>query len=322
VILDSDDLERPEWMNGERVRLGAGNSPARSRHEAAGFGASADRPPHCASKCDAVMHQIRGERMNSSRKQLLKREVWRPTERNVWRTRPRWRDVWTIKWAELGRRLRARRLPAEAAAAGGPPAERPTGKCRQSPLRCAAYLAAALAFASAAVSLFWTLGGTLLLDTVGGSIENLARTRSASALLLGGGAAVAKVLAGLLALALVRSWGTRIRARTLIAANGLASFILLVWGAANVLTGGLVLSGVISPSNHPDERALRWHVFVWDLWFVVWGAALALALWGYRHARCWSDGRESRSRSKGAERWPKIRAGIQACRHGDRAAWP
>lgn len=81
-------------------------------------------------------------------------------------------------------------------------------------MRRIAYAAAVLAFASAALSLFWTVGGSWLLDTVGGSVETLARTRSAAALAL-------------------------------------------------------------------DERVLRWHVFVWDLWFVVWGAALALALAGY-----------------------------------------
>jgi hypothetical protein len=43
-----------------------------------------------------------------------------------------------------------------------------------------AYLAAGLALASAAVSLFWMLGGTALLDTVGGEIEELARERSAA----------------------------------------------------------------------------------------------------------------------------------------------
>jgi hypothetical protein len=47
-------------------------------------------------------------------------------------------------------------------------------------VRRPAYAAAGLAFASAAVSLFWTLGGTLLLDTVRGAIEDLARDRSAA----------------------------------------------------------------------------------------------------------------------------------------------
>jgi hypothetical protein len=44
--------------------------------------------------------------------------------------------------------------------------------------RVPAYAAAALAFGSAAVSLYWTLGGTVLLDTVGGTFEDLARERS------------------------------------------------------------------------------------------------------------------------------------------------
>jgi len=26
-----------------------------------------------------------------------------------------------------------------------------------------------------------------------------------------------------------------------------------------------------------DERALRWHVMLWDPWFFVWGLALAVA---------------------------------------------
>jgi hypothetical protein len=31
-----------------------------------------------------------------------------------------------------------------------------------------------------------------------------------------------------------------------------------------------------------DRTALRWHVGVWDLWFLVWGILLALAAAGYR----------------------------------------
>ena len=46
--------------------------------------------------------------------------------------------------------------------------------------------AAVLAFASAAVTLYWTLGGTLLLDTVGGAFEELVRRRSPGALALAG----------------------------------------------------------------------------------------------------------------------------------------
>ena len=161
-----------------------------------------------------------------------------------------------------------------------------------------AYLASSLAIASAAVSVFWTLGGTLLLDTVGGSIEKLARTRSPSAVALGAAASLAKVGAALLALALVRPWGRRVPHRLLEGANVSISAVLVTWGAANVLVGGLALIGTVSPADGLDEHALRWHVFVWDLWFLVWGVALAFALSGFRRA----NPHDPASRQAGDER--------------------
>jgi hypothetical protein len=56
-------------------------------------------------------------------------------------------------------------------------------------------------------------------------------------------------------------------------------------GATNVVGGSLSLAGAVSPTNGMDERALLWHVLVWDLWFVVWGAALTGAIFSYRRAR-------------------------------------
>jgi hypothetical protein len=55
-------------------------------------------------------------------------------------------------------------------------------------------------------------------------------------------------------------------------------------GALPVLAalGALVLSGVIHPAGSVDRTALRWHVGVWDLWFLVWGILLALATLSYR----------------------------------------
>ena len=60
------------------------------------------------------------------------------------------------------------------------------------------------------------------------------------------------------------------------------SAVLVLWGGANVLVGGLALMGAVSPADGLDQRALHWHVFVWDLWFLVWGASLTLALSGFR----------------------------------------
>jgi uncharacterized membrane protein len=94
-------------------------------------------------------------------------------------------------------------------------------------------------------------------------------------------AAAAKVAVGLLALALVRPWGRVIPRRWLLAGSTAASVLLVGYGGLNVLVGALVLSGVIHPDGSVDRTALRWHVGVWDLWFLVWGILLALATVSY-----------------------------------------
>jgi hypothetical protein len=145
-----------------------------------------------------------------------------------------------------------------------------------------AYAAAGLAFGSAAVSLYWTLGGTVLLDTVGGTFEDLARERSPESIVLGLLVLLVKVAGGLLALALVQPWGAHVGRRLLLVSAAVGSVVLVVYGGVLVLVGGLVLADLITPTAPVDEHALRWHVFVWDLWFLVWGVALGLAAWRFR----------------------------------------
>ncbi|MEU2348011.1 DUF3995 domain-containing protein [Modestobacter sp. NPDC049651] len=146
--------------------------------------------------------------------------------------------------------------------------------------RAAAAAGVALALGSAALSLYWTAGGTALLDTVGGEVERLARERTPAAVALGAGTVLAKLVAAALALALLRR--PRRPVRLLAWAAGA---LLTLWGGANVLLGGLVLLGVLDLGVVADERALRWHVLVWDLWFLLWGAALLVACWSARRGQ-------------------------------------
>lgn len=161
----------------------------------------------------------------------------------------------------------------------------PTGSAPRLAGRLPALAAATLAFTSAAVTLFWTLGGTLLLDTVGGAPEDLARQHTLGSVAFGTVVVLVKVTAGLLALALLGHGDGWLRRRWLLIANGTAAAILLLWGGANVLLGGLVLGGVITPDGAVDERDLRWHVYLWDLWFVVWGALIVVAITRHRGRR-------------------------------------
>src|SRR4051795_9535978 len=103
--------------------------------------------------------------------------------------------------------------------------------------RWTAWLAAGLAFASAAVSLYWTAGGTWLLDTVGGAIEDLARERSLGSVALGMATVLLKVAAGILALALVHLPAGGRRRRLVLLANGAASAILCVWAGRTSWSG-------------------------------------------------------------------------------------
>ena len=144
-----------------------------------------------------------------------------------------------------------------------------------------AYAAAFAAFAYALVSLYWGVGGRGLVSTVGGYVAQFAHRGGPVPVLVALAATVAKVAGGLLALALVRPWGRTIRPGWLRAGAAVASVVLVLYGAANVAAGALVISGAIHPSGRVDRTALRWHVGVWDLWFLVWGILLAVATASY-----------------------------------------
>jgi len=163
-----------------------------------------------------------------------------------------------------------------------------------------AYAAAIVAFASALMSLYWALGGHALVSTIGGYVEQFARRGGALPVLIALAATLAKLAGGLLALALVRPWGQMVPRVWLLAGSAGASALLVVYGGLTVLLGELVLLGVIHPSGSVDRTALRWHVGVWDLWFLVWGILLALATVGYWRrtaTRARRDGTANRAHS-------------------------
>jgi hypothetical protein len=166
--------------------------------------------------------------------------------------------------------------------------------------RIAAVLAAVLAVGSAGTTAYWTLGGTALLDTVGGSVESLAREGGPAAVLLGVAVVLAKLVAAVLALALLRRPGRVVRVLA-----GLAGGLLTLWGAANVLLGGAVLLGVLDLGPVADERALRWHVLCWDAWFLLWGLALLVAVTASRRAQRGGavEPRRTSSGSTSSARW-------------------
>ncbi len=54
-----------------------------------------------------------------------------------------------------------------------------------------------------------------------------------------------------------------------------------------VLAAILVETGAVHPAAPIDWRGLRWHLGLWDLWFLIWGVLLGIAVWSFHRAgRC------------------------------------
>jgi len=142
---------------------------------------------------------------------------------------------------------------------------------------CAAGLLGAL---YAAVGAYWAVGGTALLDTVGGTVERVGRTRATGVLVFLWITVALKLVAsgvGLLAVAQPR-WLSERRYRFVRGVAWMAAVILVLYGGVLTLVGVLVQADVVPASAHADQKALRWHAFLWDPWFLVWGALLAAAV--------------------------------------------
>ena len=145
----------------------------------------------------------------------------------------------------------------------------------------AGYAACALAFLHAAVSFYWASGGTAGLSTVGGQLEAMGRESSPALSALIWGVGTLKILAGLLALALVMPWGRKFSRWIVLAAGWGGAVLLTLYGGVLVVVQALVVGGAIVPSGPVDWTALRWHLFLWDPWFLSWGLLLGVAAWHY-----------------------------------------
>jgi hypothetical protein len=149
----------------------------------------------------------------------------------------------------------------------------------------AAIAAAAVGGAFALVSVFWGLGGTALLDTVGGSLEAQGRAGSAGIVVLLWVSVLLKLIAAVLPLAVLQRWGPPGGRRWVRVLAWLAAVILTGYGLLLTSVGLLVQAGVIATDASADHRALAWHAYLWDPWFLVWGLLSLAALLAGRSVR-------------------------------------
>jgi hypothetical protein len=133
--------------------------------------------------------------------------------------------------------------------------------------------------AFAAISFYWGLGGTLGLDTLGGSIESLAQAHDRTILIAVWVTGFLKILVSLLALALAGTWAARLPRRPVTILGWVVAASLILYGGTLVVTEALVTIGVIEPIQPVDWKPLLWHLYVWDMSFLVWGILFGVATW-------------------------------------------
>jgi hypothetical protein len=156
------------------------------------------------------------------------------------------------------------------------------------PLGWAGYAAATWAFLFAATSFYWALGGRLGVETIGPGITGPVLAGDPTILAVVWITGALKVMAGVVALALVQPWGRRIPRWALLLAGWGASALFLVYGAANLIQDALVVAEAIPTPAGLGAVAARWHLFLWDPWWLLGGVLFALSsrsYWMYGHER-------------------------------------
>lgn len=170
--------------------------------------------------------------------------------------------------------------------------------------RVAAVVAAGLGTGHALISAYWAVGGTALLDTIGGDLERWGRERGAAVVAALWAVALFKLAVALAAPVLAGMGGRavprRLRGRRPRVLGWAAAVVLVAYGGILTGAGLLVDAGVIDAAPDADHRALAWHTYLWDPWFLLWGVAFALSLWLSRPvprpARVGSTGSADRNR--------------------------
>lgn len=123
--------------------------------------------------------------------------------------------------------------------------------------RPAAYGAAIWPFAFAAVSADWASRGELSSETIAAQI---ARIPLANDPVVVWATAGLKVLAGMLALALVRPWGRLLPRRVLVTAARVAGLLPTLYGGANLVEHARMVAGLRDTPKGLGEQAARWHL--------------------------------------------------------------
>jgi hypothetical protein len=145
-----------------------------------------------------------------------------------------------------------------------------------------AYAASIWAFVFAALSFYWAAGGMVGAETLGEGIARLAAARDNELIIVTWITGVLKVIAGLLALALVQRWGRVFPHWLLRLAAWSAGLLFLGYGIVNVIQHAMM---IVDPSRIGEllgsVNAVRWHLALWDPFWMIGGLLFIAAAYTF-----------------------------------------
>ncbi|WP_423747281.1 DUF3995 domain-containing protein (plasmid) [Haladaptatus sp. SPP-AMP-3] len=131
----------------------------------------------------------------------------------------------------------------------------------------------------AAMSFYWALGGTAGINTVSLGQELAGKPWFITVLWLTG---MLKLGGGVLALALVQSWGKLLPRRGVLIAAWGVSALLVFHGSDFIIQGALTENGLIDLPAPAVWTATHWQTFMWGPWWLLGGIAFCVATWNYQ----------------------------------------
>jgi len=118
----------------------------------------------------------------------------------------------------------------------------------------------------AGISAYWGLGGTGLLDTIGGTLEREGRAGNPGLLAVLWVTVVLKLAAAILGLVAVLRprWVRPRHPQVARRAAWAAALLLVLYGGVLTVVGLLVQLDLVHAPANADHKALRWHAYLWD----------------------------------------------------------
>lgn len=143
----------------------------------------------------------------------------------------------------------------------------------------AAYAAAVWGFAFAALSAYWGLGGELGVAHLGVAIREQVEAHDRGFLVLVWFSVVGKVIAALIALALVRAWVRGLPRRLLRVAAWALGVGFTLYGGAGIVQAALITADVLDAPRSQGEGAVIWYLLLWEPIWLLGGLCFLAAAW-------------------------------------------